>query len=323
MTLDDKKKVTLPKFPPRYFENIFIYDKKTNQMVKYTEFYIKTRKEKYSLKEYNKTSYLSNTDFDIKINTNKKDSIYHNSMEIILNENIINQYMQKYNISSEKQEMCYLIHEILTEDVYIEKNEFKNLVKDHFEGTNINFELYASSFIEQELSSELSPQAYFSFYFCANKEQMKKINYIIKFPIHFRYQPSVNKDSNSTHHTAIMPHPYFRILPKGTYEKLFIEKILYKYNVYNKTDHRGNERAIFNDEVMMKLNTIIPEMKILRDNYEQLKHKIPAGQMKYFALITIVTSVTSVIGFLLILIGLFKYISNKAIRSKEEKVKKD
>ena len=238
----------------------------------------------------------NNINNNIFIKTNKKNSIFHNSMEINFNNN--NNNKKNYN---KKYKNCYLIHYILTEDVYIEKNEFKNLIEEYLNNNNlINFKynLIASRFIEQELSSDLSQQSFFNFYFCFNNNNN---NNTIKFPIHFRYQPALNENSKNTHQKVFMPHPliykFNKINNINDINKKFFE-------IYQKNSNN------FEEEIDIKFNTILNEFKIFKNNYENLIHFIPAGQMKYFWVIAIVTVVISVCGFLIIFVGIIKNIFN-------------
>ena len=184
------------------YELFFIYDKKKSKFVinKIFVYYIKNETKStlinlnqikfenilieqgdkiynnFNFKKYlEHITYINNTEYNIKISTNKKDSIYHNMMSLKFDEKTLNKY---YNNTIDNN-ICIIIHYILTEDVYIEKNEFlkrfeeiliskginKTLIKN-----NIKYNLYASNFIEQELSSDLSEQAYFSFILCTNKD---------------------------------------------------------------------------------------------------------------------------------------------------------
>ena len=130
---------------------------------------------------------------------------------------------------------------------------------------------------------------------------MMKINYLIKFPIHFRYQPSLKKESLLTHQTVVMPHPFITIYKqtKDDYNTIFYDKLLYANN------------GKFEDEIDLKLNTIVNEVYMLKNNYIQLQNQIPAGQMKYFWPIAAVTSITSMVGFLIIFGGVITYIFEK------------
>ena len=51
---------------------------------------------------------------------------------------------------------------------------------------------------------------------------------------------------------------------------------------------------------------------MLKDNDNILKHHIPAGQMKFFWAIAVVTFITSLIGFVIILRGITQYTISKA-----------
>ena len=104
-------------------------------------------------------NYLDNSEYKINIATNKKDSVYHNLMSLTFSEETLNKYYKK----STNNEICLMIHYILTEDVYIERNEFikrfeeiliSNGVNKTLINENIKYDLYASKFIEQELSSD-------------------------------------------------------------------------------------------------------------------------------------------------------------------------
>lgn len=278
---------------PDNYDEIQMLQKETNELITYTK-----SSRKFSIQSFKIDEYFFN--FFSKIFTNKSTSVYHNTMEIALSIRFIRSQYEKYKIP-QTEKLCYLIHEILTEDVYIEKNEFKSFVSTYFENANIEFELYASRFIEQELSSDLSQQSYFSFYFCADYNQMMKINYLIKFPIHFRYQPSLKKESLLTHQTVVMPHPFITIYKqtKDDYNTIFYDKLLYANN------------GKFEDEIDLKLNTIVNEVYMLKNNYIQLQNQIPAGQMKYFWPIAAVTSITSMVGFLIIFGGVITYIFEK------------
>ena len=83
-------------------------------------------------------------------------------MSLNFNENTLNNFYNKYE--NKNKEICYLIYYILTEDVHIERNEFMTRFKEILESqgikkdllSNIKYNLYASKFIEQELSSDLS-----------------------------------------------------------------------------------------------------------------------------------------------------------------------
>lgn len=165
-------------------------------------------------KFFTNEEYLNNTEYKIKISTNKKDSIYHNMMTLNLDNQLINKYLNQSN----NNEISFIIHYILTEDVYIERNEFIKRFEEmlYFYGINktsikenIKYNLYASKFIEQELSSDLSEQAYFTFYIKTNKYILDLLNNTISFTVHFRYQPSLNSTSNKTHQKTFMPQPFF------------------------------------------------------------------------------------------------------------------
>ena len=279
-------------------------------------------------KEIDSNDFLRNEEYKIKISTNKKDSVYHNLMSLTFDDKTLDNYYNKFN----NKDICYLIHYVLTEDVYIERNEFMTRFKEILESHGINkelfkqvkYDLYASKFIEQELSSDLSEQAYFSFIFCANKDILKLLKNTISFTIHFRYQPSLKANSTKTHQTVVMPQPFFYVFPGDlTYEKVFYEEIISKNNIFYGQNNIKDKLKLFEEEIKVKKLRKINQVNILNDNYKQLIHEIPGGQMKYFWNITFTTTVVSLVGFLIIFMGVMKYISADYIQVKKVKIKKN
>ena len=279
-------------------------------------------------KEIDSNDFLRNEEYKIKISTNKKDSVYHNLMSLTFDDKTLDNYYNKFN----NKDICYLIHYVLTEDVYIERNEFMTRFKEILESHGINkelfkqvkYDLYASKFIEQELSSDLSEQAYFSFIFCANKDILKLLKNTISFTIHFRYQPSLKANSTKTHQTVVMPQPFFYVFPGDlTYEKVFYEEIISKNNIFYGQNNIKDKLKLFEEEIKIKKLRKINQVNILNDNYKQLIHEIPGGQMKYFWNITFTTTVVSLVGFLIIFMGVMKYISADYIQVKKVKIKKN
>ena len=253
------------------------------------------------IQAFDPNSFLFN--HNIKIKTNKDTSVYHNMMEVHFNKDII----KLYNSNDTK---CFVFHYILTEDVYIEKNEFRNLVNEYVgDLASVNYTLYASNFIEQELSSDLSGQAFFSFHMCIHENDLSKINNVIKFPVHFRYQPSVDENSTLTHQTVIMPQPLVLLVDSTfNYKKDFIQR-------YVKTSQYAN----FTDEIRHLLQTHVNEFTLFTNNYRQLQHLIPIVQGKNFVVVTVITSISAVLGFFIILRSLLVYVVDKS----ENKVKID
>lgn len=289
------------------FNQIIINDKAQGKIIKFIK---RNGNNKIDIEPIANMSIPMNELF--KIQTNKSTSVFHNTMNIILNKEIVNNYYIQHSIKSKTEKLCYLILEILTEDTYIEKNEFKHFIDEYL---TVPYELHASQFIEQELSSDLSQQSYFSLYFCATEQEMAEINYTIKFPIHFRYQPSVKADSMLTHHTVVMPAPNVFINPNMPYETLLYSRLFYSLN----SNSSDNRKQYFEWEIETKANVIISKYQLLINNYQELLHQIPAGQMKYFNIIAKITSLTSIIGFGVILYGLYKYIITRS--SYKSKVK--
>ena len=335
------------------YELFFIYDKKKSKFIinKIFVYYIKSETKStlinlnqikfenilieqgdkiynnFNFKKYlEHITYINNTEYNIKISTNKKDSIYHNMMSLKFDEKTLNKY---YNNTIDNN-ICIIIHYILTEDVYIEKNEFlkrfeeiliskginKTLIKN-----NIKYNLYASNFIEQELSSDLSEQAYFSFILCTNKDILDILNNTLSYTIHFRYQPSLNINSNKTHQLTIMPQPFVYILNhQENNPKNFLDEMLYNNNIFKEEKNLNDNLKIFEEEIMNKKMRIINQVNILNDNYYNLIHEIPAGQKKYFLIVTFITVLTSFTGFFIIFWGVMKYISAPNIIEKMKKI---
>ena len=281
-------------------------------------------------KEISNKDFLNNDEYKIKITTNKKDSIYHNLMSLHFDDKTLDNFYNKYG--NKNKEICYLIHYVLTEDVYIERNEFITRFKEILEShgikndllSNIKYNLYASKFIEQELSSDLSEQAYFSFIFCANRNILKLLNNTISYTIHFRYQPSLKANSTKSHQTVVMPQPFFTVINGDlNYNKGFFENIIDKNNLFYGENNRNDKLKLFEEEIKMKKLTIINQINILNDNYKELIHEIPGGQMKYFWNITLTTSIVSSIGFLIIFMGVMNYISAEKVLDKRKIIKKN
>ena len=186
---------------------------------------------------------------------------------------------------------------------------------------NIKYNLYASKFIEQELSSDLSEQAYFTFYIKTNKYILDLLNNTISFTVHFRYQPSLNSTSNKTHQKTVMPQPFFYILnSNATYEKDFLDGIIYNNNMFKGENKTKDNLKIFEDEIKIKKRNILNQVNILNENYLDLIHEIPAGQKKYFLIVTLVTVITSVAGFCIILLGVVNYVSANERYDKMKKI---
>ena len=272
-------------------------------------------------------AYIKNEEYKLKISTNKKDSVYHNMMTLTFDNQMLNNYFN----NSINNEICIIIHYILTEDVYIERNEFINKFEEilYARGLNktllkqnIKYDLYASKFIEQELSSDLSEQAYFSFVIKTNKYILDLLNNTFSFTIHFRYQPSHNSNSNKTHQITVMPQPFIYLLNSNnfSYEKNFLDEILCNNNIIEDKKNNKNNLETFEEEIKIKKIQIFNQVNILNDNYPELIHKIPAGQKKYFLIVTLVTFITSFIGFCLILFGVGNYISANERYDKMKKI---
>ena len=295
-------------FKKNKFENIIIeYNNKLYQ--------------NFDFKKEISDNFLKNDEYKMKITTNKKDSVYHNLMSLTFDDKTLDNL---YNKNGNK-DICYLIHYVLTEDAYIERNEFMTRFKEILDAhgvnqnkfKNIKYELYASKFIEQELSSDLSEQAYFSFVFCANKEVLKLLKNTISYTIHFRYQPSLKANSTKTHQTVVMPQPFILVVPgDAKIDKTFLNDIIHKNNLFYGENNLKDKLKLFEEEIKIKKLRIINQVNIFNENYKELIHEIPGGQMKYFWNITLTTSIVSCVGFLIIFMGVMNYISPEEIYDK-------
>ena len=302
-------------FKKNKFENIIIeYNNKLYQ--------------NFDFKKEISDNFLKNDEYKMKITTNKKDSVYHNLMSLTFDDKTLDNL---YNKNGNK-DICYLIHYVLTEDAYIERNEFMTRFKEILDAhgvnqnkfKNIKYELYASKFIEQELSSDLSEQAYFSFVFCANKEVLKLLKNTISYTIHFRYQSSLKANSTKTHQTVVMPQPFILVVPgDAKIDKTFLNDIIHKNNLFYGENNLKDKLKLFEEEIKIKKLRIINQVNIFNENYKELIHEIPGGQMKYFWNITLTTSIVSCVGFLIIFIGVMNYISPEEIYDKSKKLKKN
>ena len=302
-------------FKKNKFENVIIeYNNKLYQ--------------NFDFKKEISDNFLKNDEYKMKITTNKKDSVYHNLMSLTFDDKTLDNL---YNKNGNK-DICYLIHYVLTEDAYIERNEFMTRFKEILDAhgvnknkfKNIEYELYASKFIEQELSSDLSEQAYFSFVFCANKEVLKLLKNTISYTIHFRYQPSLKANSTKTHQTVVMPQPFFGVVPgDAKIDKTFLNDIIHKNNLFYGENNLKDKLKLFEEEIKIKKLRIINQVNIFNENYKELIHEIPGGQMKYFWNITLTTSIVSCVGFLIIFMGVMNYISPEEIYDKSKKLKKN
>ena len=94
-------------------------------------------------------------------------------------------------------------------------------------------------------------------------------------------------------------------------------------NVFYGQNGMKDKDKLFKEEIKIKKLKIINQVNLLNDNYKQLIHEIPGGQMKYFWNITLTTSVVSIVGFLIIFRGVMNYISGDYKSDKLFKMKKN
>jgi hypothetical protein len=326
--------VTLIKNGLRTFDNIFIYYKSTQKIMKYTKNFKSSDKEKLTISDFNEN--LLN--YETKVKTRKSDSIFHNTLTVTYTENLFQNFIKKLQgpTQTKLQEICFFVYQHLTEDTYVEKNEFKNYLENKYKKNKINYMF--SSFIDQELSSDLSDQYFSSFVLCDEIENFKSDDeFEISYPIHFRYQPSISSDSSSTHQNAVMPHPYIELFTKNNtvsvpdLQIILLEEYFSKQNILDKDPYftrikrEGgskidlfDERRIFSEEIKMKLKFVINDYNFYFSNREILIHQIPAGIGRHFWLVVILTTLFTAIGFFIILYGLIVYSVSGLVKNKVE-----
>ena len=153
---------------------------------------------------------------------------------------------------------------------------------------------------------------------------LKLLKNTISYTIHFRYQPSLKANSTKTHQTVVMPQPFFGVVPgDAKIDKTFLNDIIHKNNLFYGENNLKDKLKLFEEEIKIKKLRIINQVNIFNENYKELIHEIPGGQMKYFWNITLTTSIVSCVGFLIIFMGVMNYISPEEIYDKSKKLKKN
>jgi hypothetical protein len=322
--------ISLIKNKEEVFNNIFIFYRFFSKQMKWTKNYLERGNEKIEFIDY--SDQFSN--YEINISTKKKESIFHNMISLEFNKNVFQ------NLISKDEETCMFIYQHITEDVYIEKNEFLNFLYLKHEHNKIQYKF--SFFIDQEISSDLSEQYYLTFLICDNLENFllneESSKYGINYPIHFRYQPSIY--SNSSKIENVLPHPYIEFLAKNRTIVPDLSTILLQYlnsdNLINKDMYyvkikRDNEddtiyelydeRKIFSDEVNFKIKHIIQNYNYFSLNKINFNHLIPAGKQNHFYIVLIGTLVVTLLGFLIICYALIYFMTaSLAKRSIESEI---
>jgi hypothetical protein len=303
------------------FDHIFINYKNSRKILKYSKNYKNTNEEKLSMSDFSTSTYT----FKINIKTKSSDSIYHNQINLKFPDLLF----EKKNQNG--AELCLFLYQHLTEDTYIEKNEFlQHLSKRHLIEAG-KFEIIYSPFIDQELSSDLSQQYYLSLLLCDSYINFKHLNFEFSYPIHFRYQPAI--PGKKTHQEVLMPYPYSRVFSRNStdiynnHTKALYEDYLSSYNILDKDSYyvrvkreknkqmqnsafidQFNERAIFYDEINLKISKIINHFINLVENRNTLLHYVPAGRLAHFWFVSILTILTTAFGIMIIFYGLISYL---------------
>jgi hypothetical protein len=315
--------ITLIKNGLKLFDNIFIYYRNIQKLMKFTYNHRGEGKEKLSFVDFADTQ----LNYPVEVETKKYESLFHNILTLKFPLNLIDSYVKKLKLklgNNNINDICFFVYQHLTEDTYVEKNELMNYLEEKHKDKIL---FHHSEFIEQELSSDLTEQFYTSFIVCDQISNFQnEFKYEIKYPIHFRYQPTLSKNIPTNHQNVFLPHPYIDILPKNNtvtipeLNVVLFEEYFYKNNVLEKEnyfvkrkkstnfkDEIYDERKMFFDEVISKYKYFINDYNLYTFNKENLQFLIPAGKQSHLTLVAIVTTIVSLVGFVIILYSLLIY----------------
>jgi hypothetical protein len=273
-------------------KNIFMYFKDSKKILKYTKDYKNKEKEKMTVRDFSPSFNYYIVDFD------KKISVFHNMMNLSIDKAFFKNPKNDFT--------CVNIFQYLTEDIYIEKNELINYIKSKYRNTVLS----ASNFIDQELSADNISPYYVGFRLCGEVAMLQNITY----PFHFRYQPPSYNDS---HADVRIPMPIVSLMKEDEDINSFIltlsdTSILDKENYFvrkgrDKTQLEiYNERSIFFDEVLLKLN-ILERYNVYIYNRDRINQLIPIGRTRDVIPVAVVTGGVTFIGFIMILYEIIKY----------------
>ena len=300
------------------FDNIFIDYKFLNKQIKFSKNYLNSNKNKISIKNFFKNNTIIKS-----FSTLQSESIFHNKIKLIIDIKKYKDLILKTNMNNL---ICFIFYHHITEDNYIEKNEFRGYLDKFYPEYEKNY--FFSDDIDQEISSDISKQYFVSFSLCNKKDFFKNINNEIEivYPIHFRYQPPLRYISHQETFLTlplvdlIIQESQTFIIEKIILENYFSINIDYK-NYYVKSNSKRNknvlydERKIFKDEITQKLN-IINNYKLFLNNINLIRHFIPVGQLNHFIIVLIGTFTVTLLGFFIILYGIF----NSKIKEKVNKI---
>lgn len=299
------------------FENIFIDSKVLSKRIKFTKNNLQSKNSKISTKSLNESNIglsLIKTFWTL-----ENESIFHNRLHLNID---LLKFKDKILSSNKNNKVCLLFFQQLTEDLFIEKNEFKEFIDKNLR----KFERYYffSDEIDQEVSSDISKQYFLSFILCSNNDYFKNNIFTkennniihISYPIHFRYQPPLYF---TTHQEVFITLPSVDVLIQEekdfSLEKNIINNDLFiSHNNHDKFVYRDSrnklikdERKIFSQDIHEKLMYLI-EKKQIGDSLNKVRHFIPIGQMNHFYVVVIITFLIAFIGFFIVLCGI---INNK------------
>jgi len=305
------------------FENIFIDYKFLNKQIKYTKSYLDTKKHKITTKSLelrlNKTNPMIKS-----FSTLQRESIFHNRVNFIID---LEKTKNEILTSNKNNKICFLIYQHLTEDTFIEKNEFKSHINKLFYEYEKFY--FFSDEIDQEISSDISKQYFASFAICTSieffrnkfydekiKENSENNILEVSFPIHFRYQPPIYYTS---HQEVFLNLPLIEITIQE--DQIYsLEKSLLNNNILNENydikralNYKNNRkqikdlRKIFNEEIIQRIR-LINEYKNMFNNLTKIRHFIPVGKMEHLYYVMAGTFIVTIIGFFIIVFGI---INNK------------
>lgn len=299
------------------FENIFIDYKILKKQIKYTKDFYGEKKPKISIKQIqskNETSPLIK-----KFYTLQRESIFHNKLTLYID---LQNKKKEILSTNQNNKICLFYYFHITEDTYIEKNEFKLLMSKSF--PNFEKDFFFSEEIDQEIPSDVSKQYFASFAFCGKKEIFIKeifqneenLNlFKIEIPIHFRYQPPLYYTS---HQEVFLNLPFVDLLIQENQifklEEILTNKNFFKFENYStkkfedRTRVRNKEilRYIYSKEIQERLR-FLNEINLMFENLDEIRHFIPVAQMQHFYFVIIGTFLTACIGFFIVLFGVINY----------------
>ena len=272
------------------FQNIFLFYKSAKRLLKYTKNYKQNNKERITMRDFNIFTHNNVIKID------HHNNIFHNLINIDLDENIFSKNNDDLT--------CLHVYQHLTEDLYVEKNELRNYLNNKYKKVDI----YGSSYIDQELSSDLTEQYYISFRICDIQGNLNKISY----PYHYRYQPP---SSIFDYQDVFLPIPIIRF---DNRELMVMNHEIMNKNIINKEDYYVrrnknkdipeifNDRKLFLDEIYLK-SELLDYYKQSILNLDNNIQKIPIAKSQHFWIVAFITALITFVGFIMILYQIVIY----------------